>query len=398
MSLTFDPFVPNEQSLIYAEMAMLRRGEGVARSSAGLWFVSRYDDCRVALKDNRIFSNVGGMRAPGVVVPDDERLINEMDPPDHPKLRRFEQSVLNQAHFKQTEPFIRDLATRLIADLPATGPVDLLPALTGPVPGIVASHVIGVPERDHAQFQAWSFEVSKGTYPSHNRTERGPGLHGGHPEFARYIDGLVNDRRRSESPDLDDLVTRMVREKIGERPMTATELRCAIAHLIIAGHATTMHMLGNLFHRVLSNRNLYEQLRADRSLIPNAIDESLRVDSPVQVSVRSLREDVELSGVAIPRGERVWLALGSANRDEVYFGSDADTFRADRDNAGDHVAFGMGPHLCLGAGLARMEGRVVLEAFFDAFPAAGLAPGYQYRATPSFWELGPTSLEAVLHA
>ncbi len=391
----FDPAISRPDGPDYAGMAALRAGDGVAKVPSGFWVVARYDDCRWGLKDVSTFSNEGGMRAVGVEVPDEERMINEMDPPDHTRLRRFEQTALNHGNFKDTEPFIRAQAERMVDGLAPGEPVDLVPALTGPLPGRVAAHVIGVPEPDSDRFRLWSIDVSTSEYVTHNRTGRGEGLHGGHPEFSAYIDGLVEQRRGLDDPP-DDLVTRMIRQEIGGRRMSATELRIAIAHLIIAGNETTMNLIGNLLWRLLRDPELWARLRSDRSALPGAVDESLRYDAPVQNSVRTLTRDIEMCETAIPKGERVWLALASGNRDEAHFGPDADRFDVSRANAGDHLTFGMGPHLCLGAGLARAEARIVIETLFDRFETAGLAPGYRFEPLPSFWEYGPTRLDAVL--
>lgn len=393
--MAFDPFISRPDGPNYAGMAALRAGDGVAKVPSGFWVVARYDDCRWGLKDVSTFSNKGGMRAVGVVVPDEERMINEMDPPDHTRLRRFEQTALNHGNFKDTEPFIRTLAEQMVDALPQGEPVDLVAALTGPLPGRVAAHVIGVPEQDCDRFSLWSIDVSTGGYVSHNRSERGEGLHGGYPEFSAYIDGLVEERRRGADPP-DDLVTRMIRQEIDGRRMTATELRIAIAHLIIAGNETTMNLISNLLWRLLGDPELWERLRSDRSAIPGAVDESLRYDAPVQNSVRTLTRDTEMCGTTIPEGERIWLALASGNRDEAHFGADADCFDVSRSNADEHLTFGMGPHLCLGAGLARMEARIAVETLFDRFDTGALAPGYAFQPLPSYWEFGPMQLDAVL--
>ena len=393
----FDPFTRTGGEPDYASMAELRRGAGIARLPSGFWYLARYEDCRRAFTDPRTFSNEGGMRAPGVVVPREERMINEMDPPDHTRLRRLEQATLNQTNYRALEPAIRKQSEELLDALPRGRPVDLVPALTAPVPSVVTALLVGIPPEDHPRFRAWSEEVCTGEWVTHNRTARGEGLHGGHPEFAAYIDAAVAARRRAADPP-DDLLTHMVRaESEGER-LSDTEIRIALAHLIVAGNETTANLLANLLHRMLADPALYAELAARRERIPAAIEESLRLDAPVQLINRSCREATCVRGVRIEPGDHVMLGIASANRDETAYGPDADRFRSDRASPPPQLTFGFGPHLCLGANLARLEARVVVNAFLDRFPRAGLAPGFRAETIPAFWELGLVALDALIAA
>jgi cytochrome P450 len=378
--------------IAYADMARLRRESPVARMPSGMFYLARYAECRQALGDSRSFSNVGGLRAPGVVIPREERMINEMDPPDHTRLRRLEQSSLNQSHFRALEPWIRELAAHHLDRLRPGERVDLRAALCDPIPARVASRIIGVPEADHAQFALWSREICSSPWITENRTERGEGLHGGHPEFAAYVDSIVRARRLAREPS-DDLVTRLLRSEDGGGYLSDTEMRITLAHLIIAGNDTTSHLLANLLHRLLADPELYARVRARPELLPGAIEESLRFDAVIQLLTRTAAVDVELAGVKIPAGTRVVVGMASANRDEQAFGADADRFRIDRVDPPLHLTFGYGPHLCLGANLARLEARIVAEGFLARFPAPRLAPGWRFERLPAYWELGPRTLE-----
>jgi cytochrome P450 len=393
----FDPYTRRGGVPDYASMAELRRGAGIARLPSGFWYLARYEDCRRAFTDPRTFSNEGGMRAPGVMVPREERMINEMDPPDHTRLRKLEQETLNQTNYRTLEPAIRKLAEELLDALPRGRPVDLVPALCAPVPSIVTALLVGIPPEDHPRFRAWSEEVCTGEWVTHNRTARGPGLHGGHPEFAAYIDAAVAARRRAADPP-DDLLTHMVRAGSEGEQLSDTEIRIALAHLIVAGNETTANLLGNLFHRLLERAELRAELAAERERVPPAIEESLRLDAPAQLINRTCRREVEVCGVRIRPGEHVMLGIASANRDEAAFGADAAVFRTDRGSPPPQLSFGFGPHLCLGANLARLEAKVVVNAFLDRFPRAALAPGFRYETIPAFWELGLARLDAVIPA
>lgn len=392
----FDPFGDGWGEISYETMAELRRSRPVAHTPSGLWYLSRYEDCRRALGDSGSFSNVGGLRAPGVVVPRDERMINEMDPPDHTRMRKLEQSVLNFGNFRSIEPSIRKLADERVGALPGAERVDLLPTLTLPIPSQVAATLIGIPVEDHRQFGRWANEVCTSSWITHNRTERGDGLQGGHPEFAAYIDQQVAKRRASAVPP-DDLLTRLVFTQVGDDRLSARELRIALAHLIIAGNETTTHLLGNLLYRVAESPELFASLQANRSLIPAAIEESLRLDAVIQLITRQCKQAVKFGDEELPAGARVVVGMASANRDEQAFGGDADRFRVDRLDPPMHLTLGYGPHLCLGANLARLEARWLCEAVFDRFERAELAPDYRYERVPAYWELGPRTLEVCLY-
>ena len=147
------------------------------------------------------------------------------------------------------EPYIRDLSARLLAPMLERGSGDLVAEFTQPLPGMVFAHVLGLPEADYPRFKAWGEEVLADTYPTLNRTERGEGLHGAHPEFSAYIDGLVEERRHEPR---NDLITRMTQPDADGDVLTDTEIRVTVMHLIIAGHETTTNLLGNLLEHMLT--------------------------------------------------------------------------------------------------------------------------------------------------
>jgi cytochrome P450 len=165
--------------------------------------------------------------------------------------------------------------------------------------------------------------------------------------------------------------------------------------LIIAGNETTRNLIGNCVYRLASDLALQEQLRRDPALVPALIEETLRLDAPVQLLARTCTSPLELAGVPIAAGERVVFQLASANRDEACF-AEPDTFRLARRNARDHVGFGAGAHVCPGAWLARMETRVVLETLFERTAKLALAPGYAWDPNPVFWASGPRTLRVTL--
>ena len=193
----------------------------------------------------------------------------------------------------------------------------------------------------------------------------------------------------------DDFVTRvMLAEEDGDH-LTETEIRATIFHLIVAGHETTTNLLGNMLYELIRQPALLAAVRRDRSLIPAVVEESLRHDSPAQMMVRDCARPTEIAGVKIDTGEKVILSIASANRDDAVY-DDPDVFRLDRGEDVDHVAFGFGRHLCLGAPLARLEGAVALQVFLDVVNHVEFVPGFRYEKNPAFWVLGPLRLEVVL--
>jgi cytochrome P450 len=253
----------------------------------------------------------------------------------------------------------------------------------------VTAHVLGLPTDDIERVGRWGFELLHSTWPETNRTERGVGLAGAFPEFARFLDEQIALRRRTASPP-DDLLTSMVGAADAGTVLSDVQVRTLAANCLLASQSTA-NLVGNLLHRFASDAAFERRLRADRELAPAAIEESLRFEPPVLFLFRTARYDTELSGEKIRAGERMILGIASGNRDEDVY-ERADEFWIGRwPGAAQHLTFGPGPHLCLGNQLARMEARVVLELVMDLFPegALRLAPGYRRRHVPMFLEYGP---------
>ena len=173
------------------------------------------------------------------------------------------------------------------------GSGDLVAEFTQPLPGMVFAHVLGLPEADYPRFKAWGEEVLADTYPTLNRTERGEGLHGAHPEFSAYIDGLVAERRLDPR---DDLITRMTQPNAEGDVLSDTEIRVTVMHLIIAGHETTTNLLGNLLEHLLSTPDDLARMRTDPAMIAVAVEESLRRDPPVLIQPKTCVHAIEKHG------------------------------------------------------------------------------------------------------
>jgi cytochrome P450 len=376
----------------YETLAHLRQECPVSKTASGAYFLARHADVATAARDVGMFQ--ASFREPGVVVPPEEQLVSEIPEPRHGKIRRIINSAIAQHRIGRIEPFARQLCHGLLDGILEHGDAELVHDYVTPVPTTVIAHLLGSDPADYALWATWSDEVVQGTYPTLNRNARGEGLAGAHPEFAAYIDGLIAERRASAEPP-DDFITRLINTEVDGERLTDVEMRSQLAFLLISGNETTRHLIANLLGTVCADPALFSRLSAQPDLIPAAVEESLRMDPPIHVLMRTCTVDATIEGVSIPGGAKVAFGLASANRDEANYDG-ADLFRLDRPNGRDHLAFGGGPHICPGASLARLEGRVALEVFLDRVGAARLDAGYQREQVPVFWANGPTRLPVAL--
>jgi cytochrome P450 family 106 len=389
--ISYDPFEDHSE-IPFELLRDLRRSCPVAKVPSGLFYLARYDDVVPAFRHWKTFASAGGMRLPGVVIPPEEQIISERDGPPHQRLRRLMQSAISPEKVRAIAPWITELAGQHIDAAVAKGQSDLVEDLTGPVPDQVVIHLIGIPEPDRLQFKRWSFEVITSTWSTLNRTERGEGLVECFPDFTNCVFDQLRQRKESDNPP-DDFLTRALNVDDNGYKLADIEICIAAIHLLFAGNETTTNLVGNLLYRLME-LDLYGVVREDRSLLPKAIDESLRLDSPVEMLTRQCTRDVEVAGVALKPGDRVMLGVTSANRDESVF-PDPDVFRLDRPESAAHLGFGKGAHVCLGETLARLEADIVFNAFFDRVERVRLAPGFKYQKLPIFWANGPVRLDVV---
>ena len=389
--IEFEPF-EDATDIPYDLMSDLRKECPVFKTSVGMYYLARHEDVEHGFRQWRTFANAGGMRLPGVVVPEEEQTINEMDGPRHQRLRRLMQWALQPAKVQLLEPFIAELAERLIRKAVDAGSADLVADLTQPIPNAVIARVIGIPEPEHMQFCRWSDEIVNSTWPTLNRTERGEGLAASFPEFVGFINEMIDERRTSANPP-DDFITRVLGANVEGEGLTNTEMQIAIVHIIYAGDETTTNLVGNLLYELIRQPDLYREVQGNRSLVPIAIEESLRHDSPVQMLTRMCARSIDVAGTSLQEGDRIVLGMASANRDENVF-DHPDEFRLDRAQ-NEHIAFGKGAHLCLGADLARLEALVTVNKFLDLAEHPRLADDYVYEKIPVFWVCGPSRLDVI---
>jgi len=387
----FDPLDTTDPAL-HEGLARLRAEAPVSRCPNQVWFLARFDDVLAAAKDVETFR--ASFREPGVVVPDEEQFVNEIPEPRHGHVRRIINSAIAQHRIGRVEPIARDLCHRLLDDLLAAGGGDMVAGYSVPIPTTVIGHLLGAPVEDHEQWAEWSDEVVQGTYPTQYRNERGEGLAGAHPEFTAYVDEQIRVRRAAAVPP-DDFITRLITTEVDGRRLTDVEARTQLMFLFISGNETTRHLISNLCYVLASRPDVLASCKADRELVHNLVEETLRLMPPVQFLMRTCTRATDLAGTTLHADDKVAFGVASANRDETHFDAPQE-FRLDRPDPRGHLGFGGGPHVCPGATLARLEARVAVEVLLDRVDEMRIAPDYSFEKVPVFWAYGPTRLPVVL--
>ena len=291
-----------------------------------------------------------------------------MDPPDHTRLRRLVAGAFTPRAVAGLEPWIRDLTARLVAAADGTVGFDLIDTLAFPLPIAVICHLLGVPAEDRDQFRAWGHDVAATLDPQTAAAARAE-TYAAELALTGYLQDLVRERRAN--PDDSILSALIAAEEEGDR-LSSSELVSTAVLLLIAGFVTTVNLIGNGTVALLGDPESWSRLGRDPALVPAAIEEILRYDSPVQLTTRVATEDVEVGGTVIAAGQPVVVCIGGANRDPEVF-EQPDEFRIDRSDPGKHLAFSLGAHHCLGAALARLEGRIAIEELTRRYPALELA-------------------------
>ncbi|MFI8180145.1 cytochrome P450 [Actinacidiphila glaucinigra] len=328
-----------------------------------LWLIVGHDQARAALADTRFAKD---SRALGWLSYDEELLGRHMlvsDPPEHTRLRKLVAREFTGRRVEGLAPRVEEITAGLLDAMLARpdGTADLVEALAYPLPITVICELLGVPDLDREAFRAWSNEVVAPTGPE---TERRA-----FEELAAYLHELIEDKRCAPGDDLMSALIRTTSED-GDR-LSRSELSGMAFLLLIAGHETTVNLISNGVRALLTHPDQLALLRADMGLIDGAVEEMLRYDGPVETATfRFTTEPVDVAGTVIPAREPVLVALAAADRDPGHF-PEADRFDIRRDTRG-HVAFGHGLHFCLGAPLARLEGRVAVRALLERCPDLAL--------------------------
>jgi cytochrome P450 len=357
---------------LYAQL----RQRGLVRSPLGVFAAADHATVAGILRDRRFSSSPVHQRGyrPPSYPPGDPRAelpaadLLTMDPPDHTRLRRLVAGAFTPRAIAGLEPWIREVTVRLLTTADGAAGFDLIDALAFPLPIAVICHLLGVPAADQAQFRAWGHEVAATLDPQTAAAARAQ-TRTAELALTGYLQDLVGERRAQ--PDDTILSALITAEDEGDR-LSSGELVSTALLLLIAGFETTVNLIGNGTAALLSDPDSWDRLGRDPALVPAAVEEMLRYDSPVQLTARTATEDAEVGGRMIPAGRPVVVCIGGANRDPGVF-ERPDEFWIDRPDPGRHLSFSLGIHHCVGSALARLEARIAFEELTRRFPALELA-------------------------
>jgi cytochrome P450 len=392
---SFNPFDPGVRYNPFPVYARARREHPVfVHEELPVVSVFRYDDVQTILKDPVFWSNYFPLP------PDLEKRIDlprnllGLDPPEHTRLRGLVNQAFTPRMIRRLEPRMEEIAHQLLDEALRARRVDLVQALTYPLPVIVIAEMMGIPVEDRDQFKRWSDVLVENL---------GLGIVGMMPEemldrqlrivdqMRAYFTRLVELRRAEPR---EDLLSGLVAAELEGSRLTFEEMLQMLILLLVAGNETTTTLIGNAVIELLQRPEQLTRLRAQPELLPSAIEEVLRFSSPVQVDVRRATRRVEVAGQTIDAERIALLWLGSANRDEMVFDF-PDTFDVARED-NRHLAFGFGPHFCLGANLARLEARVALRILLQRTRSLHRIDDEPLPLHPSFIFRGFTRLPVEL--
>lgn len=368
-----NPMLPENRPDPYPIYDFIRQREPVHHAPDGSWVLTGYEHCAALLRDTRFSTNPARLTegpdpaAMGPIRQVGSSLMMFLDPPDHTRLRSLVSQAFTARMVESLRPRIQVLVDELLDAVVERGEMDVLADLAYPLPTVVICEMLGVPPEDRERFKAWSADASRllDGYLDKEATDKGmvAGMY-----LFQYFTDLVDDRRRQPR---DDLLTALLAAEEGGERLTHAELLSTATLLFVAGFETTMNLVGNGTLALLRHPDQLARLRDDPGLARPAVEELLRYDGPVHVTARIALEDLHIGGFAIRSGEQVVAMLGAANRDPAQF---PDPHRLDVSrHPNRHLAFGGGPHFCLGASLARIEGQIAFETMLRRLPDLELA-------------------------
>lgn len=394
MTIEYNPFDPATVDDHLPTLARLRHECPVSEVVPGVFYLARHNDiidvCRApsTYEQGRFIPLDIDTRS------DDELNLGETNPPQHTRVRKILASVMSPPKVRALEPAVRKVCAEIVDRFADRGHADMIADLGVPLPGAVIGPLTGLPAEYHDMFRRYSDDYMARTDPDPAVVEAASKRV---DEFDAAARALIRERQASNDRP-KDLLTDLV-ESVDDNGNHLSEDKILVhltKDMIVGGTETTTHLIGNLFYNLCSTPGAYERVRNDRSLVPVAVEETLRISGPVQILFRVPNADVKIRDTEIPAGSVVALGYASANRDEEVF-TDPDTFSLDR---GDelrhkHFGFGFGIHLCVGAALARLEAVAALDAVLDRIPSMRLADGYQYERVQFFMMRGPTRVDVV---
>ena len=377
--------------------ARLRASEPVYRTTLPdktvVWLLSRYDDVTALLRDERFTKNRRSALTeeqlrklpwtPPMFRPLERNML-DLDPPDHTRLRSLVHKAFTPTLVAQIRSRTQTVADELLDRVLSTGKMDLIKDFALPLPMTIITEILGVPKKDHDKFHKWSQAVVSLTSPSPTLRVI-PSVW----RFIRYLRQFFKLRRRDPQ---DDLVSALIEAEEAGDKLNEDELLAMVFLLLIAGHETTVNLIGNGTLALIENPNEMRKLLSELSLVKPAVEELLRYTSPVFTTTeRYAREDTMIHDITIRRGEMALGVIGSANRDENVF-ENPNELQITRD-PNRHLSFGQGIHFCLGAPLARMEAQIAFTTLLQRAPDLRLTvPAHSLRWRPSIFLRGLAAL------
>jgi cytochrome P450 len=372
--IQFNPMDPDFVADPYPTYHRLRAEDPVHHSPLGFWVLTRYADVMAMLRDGRLIKEpIAAFVAArfGMAVPPGLGLsMLDRDPPDHTRLRGLVSKAFTPRALERLRPGIQQMVDGLLDEVAGRGSMDLIEEFAYPLPVRVICEMLGVPVADHERFKQWGLDIARGldAIMLPPDSEVGRRSVSGRRALAEYFHGLIADRRAAPRDDM--LSALIAAEEAGDK-LDEDELLATCILLLVAGHETTVNLIGNGTLALLRHPAELRKLRENPGLIASAVEELLRFDGPVQRTARIPSEDIRIDDRIIGKGEMVMPFLGAADRDPAQFPDPDRLDIARADNR--HIAFGMGIHFCLGAPLARMEGQIAINTLLARLPRLALA-------------------------
>ena len=360
---SFDPFTPVVDPYTALREAGSRCPVFPVRN--GAFVVTGAANVAAVFKDSESFRSELRPRTPGT-----QPSMVHLDGEEHTRMRKLVVKAFTPRAVKNVEDPTYAIAHELIDRFISRGSADLCREFAFLLPAMVIAELVGIPAGDRSQFVQWADDAITAAGPDSS------GYAESDPELRQYVLGIIDQRRKTPA---DDLLSQLVQVHDGEDRLATEELVALVRMLILAGTDTTANLIGSMLHYLLSERARWERLLADRSLIANVIEETLRCDPPLYWVPRRTGTDVEVAGTSIPSGTLVCNAVAHANRDPQVI-ERPDEWDMDRPAVRNrtHLTFGFGEHFCLGSSLARLEASIVLEVLLDRMPGVALADNYIY--------------------
>ncbi len=377
----FDPFAPGFTDDPYPQYAVMRAQAPVYEHPFGFWLLTGYDEVSWLLRAGLSVED-GNVAADSLLRQMREQMYGaagesprasvvsmlDRDPPDHTRLRRLVSKAFTPRAIQALRPRITELVDGMLDVIAEQRRVDLVDALAFPLPFSVIAEMLGTPPADHERIRKLTGTVVRSLEPVAD-PDLAAAILAADDELIQIAVEMIAWKRANPA---DDLLTALIHAEDDGDVLNDDELVAQTLLLYIAGHETTVNLIAGGTLALLRHPGQLALLRSDPALVGNAVEELLRYDSPVQASRRITLEPVTVGGVTIPAGAFVMASLGSANRDERFWGPDAAELNLRRENARQHVSFGAGPHHCLGASLARLEACIAFERLTTRFPGLAL--------------------------